>query len=126
MRLIKGTAKRNSGQARTRECYCCTNMRLGRFINAKQGESKAKCTLQQRGLQTQKAVLHWGSPRSQASIGICSNGDGQSWKTGLCVINSSHKLRECGFGWSDWGYYFLWAPESAGQQDPAICHKPFC
>jgi hypothetical protein len=57
---------------------------------------------------------------------------GQSWKTGLSVVNSQRlsyvsstpptcwAVEAFGFGWSDCGCYFLGTPEAAGQQDPAV------
>jgi hypothetical protein len=85
---------------------------------------------QQEGGQTQEGV-----PRPQVLLGFVKDGVGESWKTGLSVINSQRMgyvllippvcwaVGVFGLGWSDWGYHFLWALEASGQQDPAVCQS---
>jgi hypothetical protein len=72
-----------------------------------------------------------GDPETSSfSLGLWAEG-GQSWKTGLCVINFqtlSHMSGRgvLGLGWSDSDGYFFEVPEAAGGQDPAVCHRTFC
>jgi hypothetical protein len=58
-----------------------------KFIYVSKVEAEWECILQWE-VDRQEEALFWGFLRLQAFIGVCRDGDGKFWKTGLCVINS--------------------------------------
>jgi hypothetical protein len=94
---------------------------------------KQKCTLQMGEWTGSRQITALGGSKTSSFYGVHGPGSGQSWKTGVCVINIQrlvmyHHLLPY-VGWEStcpWivspGLSLSMAVMALSQQDPAVCH----